>query len=68
MECNKGKEHCSNKALNERKAYFIAMDIITINVLIHSIHYTTNDFLFYLEIGLLVLASGVLCFKALTAS
>ena len=67
MECNKEKESCSNKALSGRQAYFIAMNTITINALIHSIHYTTNDFLFYLEIGLLVLVSGVLCFKALTA-
>lgn len=67
MEDNK-KEPCGNNVLSKRDAYFIAIDIITINTLINSIHYITNDILFYLGLFLLVLSYGLFLFNALTAS
>jgi len=67
MEDNK-KEPCCNNVLSKRDAYFIAIDIITINTLINSIHYITNDILFYLGLFLLVLSYGLFLFNTLTAS
>lgn len=68
MEGRKEKEPCANKALSKRNAYFIGMQLLSIDGLLHSMYYTTNDILFYSELFLLVLLSGLFCFNALTAS